>query len=281
MTDKTVQLTQGPVRYREEGEGPPVVFVHGVLVNGQLWRKVVPGVAAAGFRCITPDWPLGGHSVAMAADADLTPFGQAKIIADFLEALDLSGALIVANDTGGAITQLLMTRHPERIGGVVLTPSDCFDMFFPPGFRYLKVLAKVPGGMWQVAQSLRFKAVQRLPIAFGLVTKRPIPDDVAAGYVRSFIRNRLIRRDFGKFLRGVDTQLTIDAAKKFPGFRKPVLLAWAAEDRIFPVELAHRLAAVLPEARVVEIADSLTFVSEDQPDELAKQVIAFARVMAD
>ena len=281
MTLKTVQLPQGPVRYREEGEGPPVVFVHGVLVNGRLWRKVVPPVAAAGFRCITPDWPLGGHSLPMAADADLTPFGQAKIIADFLEALDLQDAVIVGNDTGGAITQLLMTRHPERIGGVVLTPSDCFDMFFPPKFRFLTLLAKIPGGVWQIAQPLRFKVLYRLPIAFGLVTKRPVPDDVVAAYVRPLIQDRLIRRDFGKFLRGVDTQLTIDAAKKFPAFRKPVLLAWAAEDRIFPVALAHRLAEVLPDAKVVEIPDTLTFVSEDQPDELAKQLIAFARVMAD
>jgi len=281
MTDRTIQLPQGPVRYREEGEGPPVVFVHGVLVNGRLWRKVVPPVAAAGFRCITPDWPLGGHSLPMSADADLTPFGQAKIIADFLEALDLDDVLVVANDTGGAITQLLMTRHPERVGGVVLTPSDCFDMFFPPLFRYLTLLAKVPGGVWQLVQPLRVKAFHRLPIAFGLVAHRPLPDDVVKGYFRPVLKDRLIRRDLRKFLRSVDTQLTIDAAKKFPAFRKPVLLAWAKEDRIFPVELAHRLAELLPDAKVVEIPDTLTFVSEDQPDELAKQVIAFARVMAD
>jgi pimeloyl-ACP methyl ester carboxylesterase len=281
MTLKTVDLPQGPVRYRDEGDGPPVVFVHGVLVTGELWRKVVPPVADAGFRCLVPDLPLGAHSLPMAADADLTPIGQAKIIADFLEALDVSGALIVANDTGGAITQLLMTRHPERVGGVVFTPSDCFDQFFPPLFRYLTWFAKVPGGVWQLVQPLRFKAFARLPIAFGLVSHRPIPDDVVKGYFRPALTDRLIRRDLRKFLRSVDTQLTIDAAKKFPGFRKPVLLAWAADDRIFPVALAHRLAELLPDAKVVEIADSLTFVPEDQPDELAKQVIAFARVMAD
>ncbi len=281
MTAKTVQLPQGPVRYREVGEGRPVVFVHGVLVNGELWRKVVPPVAAAGFRCLTPDWPLGGHSLPMAADADLTPLGQAKLIADFLEALDLRDVILIGNDTGGAITQLVMAHHPERLGGVVLTPSDCFDQFFPPGFGYLKLLAKIPGGMWQMAQPLRFKALRRLPIAFGLVAKHPVPDEVEIAYVRPVLTDRLVRRDFRKFLRGVDTQLTIDAAKTFPGFRKPVLLAWATEDRIFPVALAHRLADVLPESRVEEIADSWTFVPEDQPDELAKQVIAFAGVMAD
>ena len=281
MTSKTVRLPQGPVRYREVGEGPPVVFVHGVLVNGELWRKVVPAVAAAGFRCLVPDWPLGGHSLPMPEDADLTPPGQARIIADFLAELDLNDVLVVANDTGGAITQLLMTQHPERLGGVVLTPCDCFDQFFPPLFRYLPLLARVPGGLWSLVQPLRLKALHRLPIAFGLVSRRPIPADVRMGYLRPGIQDRLIRRDLRKFLLDVQPRHTLEAAKRLPGFRKPVLLAWPKEERIFPIELAHRLAELLPDAKVVEIEDSLTFVSEDQPDELAKQVIAFARVMAD
>src|SRR5436305_15283409 len=122
-TEKEVELPGGTIRYRDLGAGSPVVFVHGLLVNGDIWRKVVPAVAAGGLRCLTPDWPLGSHTIPVPG-ADLTPPGVAALIAAFLEALDLQDVTIVANDTGGAITQILMTQHPESVGRVELTPSD-------------------------------------------------------------------------------------------------------------------------------------------------------------
>src|SRR4029453_6472584 len=107
------------IRYHETGNGPAVVFVHGLLVNADLWRTVVPGIAAAGYRCIAPDWPLGSHEIAVPG-ADLTPTGIAALIASFLEALDLRDVTLVANDTGGAMTQILMSRDHDRVGRVVL-----------------------------------------------------------------------------------------------------------------------------------------------------------------
>lgn len=136
------------VTYTETGTRPAVVSVHGLLVNANLWRKVVPEVAKAGVRCIAPNWPLGAHQLPMAPDADLTPPGVAKLIADFLTELDLTDVTIVANDTGGALTQILMANHPERIGRVVLTPCDAFEDFFPPPFDKLPKLARLPGAMW-------------------------------------------------------------------------------------------------------------------------------------
>src|SRR5215469_5235008 len=112
---RTVRLPGGEIAFRERGDGPPVVFVHGLLVNADLWRDVVPVVADAGFRCLAPDWPLGSHDCAMAPDADLSPPGLAGLIEAFLDALDLSEVTLVANDTGGALVQVLMARHPERV----------------------------------------------------------------------------------------------------------------------------------------------------------------------
>src|SRR3954468_14375765 len=106
-----VDVPAGPIRYRERGTGRPVVFVHGLLVNGDLWRKVVPIVAGAGYRCLVPDWPLGAHSVPV-PEADLTPPGLAALNAEFMTALDLDDVTMIANDTGGALTQLVMTDHP-------------------------------------------------------------------------------------------------------------------------------------------------------------------------
>ena len=106
-----IELTPGTIRYRDVGRGEPIVFVHGLLVNGDLWRKVVPPLARS-FRCIVPDLPLGSHVTAMRPDADLTPPGLARLIADLLAALDLRDVTLVGNDTGGALCQLVATRPP-------------------------------------------------------------------------------------------------------------------------------------------------------------------------
>src|SRR2546421_5884610 len=103
---REVELPQGTIRYRERGSGEPIVFVHGVLVNGDLWRGVAPLLADRGYRCIVPDLPLGAHELAMHEDADLTPPGLARLVADFIGALGLDAPVIVANDTGGALTQI-------------------------------------------------------------------------------------------------------------------------------------------------------------------------------
>ena len=123
------ELSAGRIRYRDLGEGPPIVFVHGVFVNSTLWRNVERPLAAAGFRCIGPDWPLGAHSLPMPPDADLTPHGVARLIGEFLDVLDLRDVTIVGNDTGGAITQLPLAGGCERIGRAELTPCDSFDNF--------------------------------------------------------------------------------------------------------------------------------------------------------
>src|SRR5688500_4505160 len=99
---RVVRLPQGPVSYRERGDGPAVLFIHGFLVNGDLWRGVVPGLADD-YRCITPDWPLGSHELPMDERADLTPHGLVRLIDDFMAALALEDVVVVGNDTGGAL----------------------------------------------------------------------------------------------------------------------------------------------------------------------------------
>jgi pimeloyl-ACP methyl ester carboxylesterase len=121
------------VRYRDQGHGDPVLFVHGLLVDGRLWDGVARRVAADGHRAIVPDWPMGSHVAPMEEDADLTPRGQARLVADLIDALGLGRATIVGNDTGGAVSQMVATRHPEVVERLVLTNCDCFDVF--PRFR--------------------------------------------------------------------------------------------------------------------------------------------------
>ncbi|MBJ8343325.1 alpha/beta fold hydrolase [Antrihabitans sp. YC2-6] len=274
-----VALSGGTIRYRERGEGPVVVFIHGVLVNGDLWRKVVPDIAAAGLRCITPDLPFGAHEVPV-PNADLTPPGAADLIAEFLEKLDLRDVTLVANDTGGGITQILMTRHPERIGRVVLTPSDSFERFFPPTIAFLPILARVPGSTRLLTDTLRVRALHRLPFVFGWLTKRPLPRDVIDGYLLPSRQSAEIRRDLRRFLRGINKRHTLAAAEKFGSFDKPVLLAWASEDKFFPLSLAERLQKALPDATLRTIDDCYTFVSEEQPEALIPLILEFVGARA-
>ncbi|HEX9336360.1 MAG TPA: alpha/beta hydrolase [Pseudonocardiaceae bacterium] len=276
-TEHTIDLPGGRLAYRERGTGPTVVFVHGLLVNADLWRNVVPTVADAGYRCLAPDWPLGAHSIPMPPSADLSPPGVARLMAEFLDALDLTDVTVVANDTGGALTQLLMTEHPERLGKVVLTPCDAFDYFLPPGFKPLTMLAAVPGFVWVLSRMARFGFVQRGPLAFGMVVKRMPPPDVINSYLRPTNESAAVRRDTRRFLRGIHSRYTIAAAEKLPEFTRPVLLVGADDDRVFPAKLADRLAELLPDVRRASVADSYTFVPEDQPAELAKLVVDFLR----
>jgi pimeloyl-ACP methyl ester carboxylesterase len=211
----------------------------------------------------------------MKPDADLSPPGVARLIADFLEALDLEDVTIVANDTGGALTQILMVNHPERIGRVVLTPSDCFESFFPPVFSPLPRLLRVPGMTWVVTRLMGIKALERTPFVLGWVSKRPIAPEFVSSYAHPSTTSAAIRRDLRSFVTQVHRRHTLAAAEKLRGFAKPVLLAWASEDKLFPLSLGRRLAEVLPDARLVEVADSYTFVPEDQPAVLAELINEF------
>jgi len=270
------RLPQGTIRYREMGTGEPILLVHGFMVNGLLWRKVAPRLAAD-FRVIAPDWPMGSHPVPLGPGADLTPSGFARLVADFMAELDLRNVTLVGNDTGGAMCQLVAVNHPERLCLLGLTPCDAYDHFPPPLFRPLKAIARIPGGIRVVIASLRPRPAQRLPISYGWTTKRPIEDRILDAWLAPARRDAGIRRDIAALLRGAHPRHTLAAAERFGEFRRPVLIAWAPEDKFFPFEYGERLAAAFPDARLEVIEDSRTFVSEDQPERTAQLIADFAR----
>jgi pimeloyl-ACP methyl ester carboxylesterase len=270
------RLSQGTIQYRESGEGPPIVFIHGLLVDGRLWRKVTP-LLEDRFRCIVPDLPLGSHTSPMSPDADLTPPGLARIVAGFLDALDLQEVTLVANDTGGAISQITAANHPERIGRLLLTNCDAFENFLPPAFRPMQWAARVPPVLSGVLQGMRFAPMRRLPNAYGRLIKRDFAGAPTREWVEPYLSDREIRRDTVKVLRGIDPRYTIEAAEKLREFDRPAMLAWAVEDRFFNIAFAERLAAAIPGATLERIDDSYTFVSEDQPERLAELIARFAR----
>jgi pimeloyl-ACP methyl ester carboxylesterase len=268
-------LQQGTIRYRDEGSGPTVVFVHGALVNGRLWDPVVDRLRDR-FRCVVPDLPLGSHERPLAAHADLSPRGLAALLAQILDALDLEDVTLVGNDTGGALCQLLVVEEPERVGRLVLTDCDAFGDFPPKAFKPLVAAAKIPGGLRALLEPMRARPARRLPLAYGWLAKRPIPDDVMDEWALRALKDPGVMADLRKALSGLDPATLLDNTPKLSSFTRPVLLAWSREDKFFKVEHAHRLAAIFPDARVEELTDAYTFVSWDQPDRVAELIAGFA-----
>jgi pimeloyl-ACP methyl ester carboxylesterase len=269
---KEIDLPAGRIRYREAGSGKPIVFVHGYLVDGRLWDGVVDRLGDR-YRCIAPDWPIGAQQVAMKPDADLTPYGIAATIASLLEALDLEDVTIVGNDSGGAMSQVLVTRHPERVGRLVLTNCDTHENFPPGMFKAMPPLAKLPGGMTVLAAPFRIGAVARA--AFKPFARTRIPDELISSWMEPGMRDPEVRRDLKKVTVGMNKRYTLEAAEKLRGSELPILLTWAAGDRYFPITYAERLASAAGNARIVEIPDSKTFVPIDQPQRLADEITGF------
>ena len=275
---RTLELSEGRIRAHVTGEGPPIVFVHGVLVNANLWRKVVPRLE--GCTCVTLDLPLGSHLEPMPAGADLSAPGLALMIAEAIEALELDEVTVVGNDTGGGLTQLMAVRRPERLARLVLTSSDAFENFPPRFFRIVLAPAQIPGAIPVVFAGMRLRPLRRLPIAYGWLSNQPIERKAEDSFVLPLLAEGGIRRDLRKVLAGLDSKYTVDAAARLTAFDKPVLIAWSTDDRFFPPAHAERLAKVLPNARLEWIEGARTFSPEDGPERLADLIGSFVRAPA-
>lgn len=274
---KVLDLPGGrPLAYHDVGDGPALVFVHGLLVNANLWRKLVERLAPD-FRCVALDLPLGSHNLPLPAGTSNTVPDVAASIADAIEALGLDDVTLIGNDSGGALSQIVVTTRPERIGRLVLTSCDYRDNFPPKLFSYFKPAAAFPPLMWALLQPMRFHLPRRSPIAFGWLTKRPIERAAEDSYILPVLRDRAVRADANAFIRSADVAQTNAAADRLPQFDKPALMAWAADDRVFPVADAHKLAADLPQGRVELVEDAYTFAMEDNPDRLAQLIAGFVR----
>ena len=272
---KEATLRAGRIEYYESGTGEPLVLLHGLALSATFWRKVVPGLTGR-FRCIVPTLPLGGHRTAMTPNADLSPPAVADLVVELLDVIGVDQAIVVGNDTGGAIAQLVATRHPDRVRALVLTPCDAFNHFLPWKFKHLQALARVPGGAWQTSRLVQFAWFRRSPLALGLLSKYGVPDDVSAEWVLPLRDDAAVRRDLVKVLRGISTKHTQAAAQALPRFDKPALVLWAREDRVFPTTDGERLAALLPRGRYEALDDTHTYIPEDQPDALVTALLKFA-----
>lgn len=269
-----IDLPQGQVRYRLAGPGnsatPPVVFVHGLLANGELWTGVADHLATSGVRSYAPDLPLGSHPIALRPDADLSPRGVARLVTSFLAALDLTDVTLVGNDTGSALCQFVIDADASRIGRLVLTNGDAFDQFPPKPLAAVFRLGRRPAGIYALMSIMRptwiRQRIQRQNAS------SPIDPALTRRWITPALAERGVRRDTAKFLRGVNPAELLEISTRLQRFTKPALLLWGDDDRFFPISLAHRLQDAFPNARLVEIPDGRLFFPLDEPQRVADEI---------
>jgi pimeloyl-ACP methyl ester carboxylesterase len=272
-----LELDAGPIAYRDSGgSGPPLVLLHGLLMDSGLWDEVTAELTPD-FRCIRPTLPMGAHRKPMRDGADLSLRGQVRILVEFLDRLELREVTLVFNDWCGAQI-MIAERWDQRVGRIVFASCETYDNY-PPGLpgRVAALAAAVPGGLAAALKPLRFRALRRLPLTFGLMSKRPVPNRLFDRWLEPARTRAEIRSDLRKYAGDTRSgrEELLAANPKLGQFRRPVLVAWAAEDRVMPLAAGRRLAESFPNARFIEIPDSRTLIPIDQPHALAEAITRF------
>jgi pimeloyl-ACP methyl ester carboxylesterase len=268
--ERDVELPQGTVRVYEQGDGPVLFFVHGLLVSHTLWELVAERLADS-HRCVSIDLPLGAHREPMRPDADVSPRGLAGMIAGVMEQLDLRDVTLVGNDTGGALCQLVVAHHPERLAALVLTTCDAYEHFPPPALKPMLLLPRSRRIGDAFLRLGKFAPVRDALIA--PVNKRRSKERSQA-WVEPLSTDAGVRRDVLRFIARIDNADTIAAGQALKSFGRPALVVWTRGDRFFPEADGRRLAEDLS-APLEVLDDTRTFIPLDQPDRLAELIQAF------
>ena len=273
----SVTIAGGTLDYRTLGpadsERPPVVFVHGFLVDSTLWDPVAAQLAEHGVRSVLVDWPLGSHRTPMNAEADLSPIGVARMINEVLDALGLTDVTLVGNDTGGALCQLLLADDASRIGRLVLTNCDAFENFPPKAFVPLFHIAKHPLLTKAMLAPTRLRAIRHSPLAYGLLLRAPRNAEMTRRWIAPSLGDRAIRDDIARFARAFDGKALVAIAPALREFTGPTRIVWGMSDRCFTLSSARRLADAFADARLIEVPEATTFVSIDAPDAVTAAIL--------
>ncbi|MFE3026729.1 alpha/beta fold hydrolase [Nocardia tengchongensis] len=270
-----VEVSAGRVHYTERGEGPPVVLLHGLLMNHTVWDEVL-GKLPGGFRYVLPDLPLGAHPEPLRADADLTMRGLNQLVAEFLAALDLRDVTLVHSDWGGG---LFLTAYglDERVARLIVLPCEAFGNF-PPGLpgKTAVLACAVPGGITMALRQLRVPWLRSTPVMFGWMARRRLDDDLVRGWTEPGLRDKRIQRDLLAYARShrskAEFVANTEALRDFPG---EALILWSSAGKVMPREHGRRLADLIPKARLVEIDDAYVLSMLDRPDAVAAAMSAF------
>lgn len=273
---KIVDVAAGTIEYRDQGDpnGPPVVLLHGLLMNDAQWDLALP-LLPSGFRYLLPVLPMGGHRIPMRPDADLTMPGMIGIVADFLDALDLTDVTLVVTDWGGPLF-LTDTGRDKRVSRLVICPCESFDNF-PPGFPgKVSVLAtRNPATTYLAMRQLKIGWLRRQWLVFGQMAKKPVPQAIIDKWLTPGLADRRIRRDLVKYAQSkFSRDELIRSTNALSDFAGPALVLWS-NNPVMPASHGQRLAELLPNGELRHVDDAYVLTMLDQPDQTAKQIGTF------
>lgn len=275
-------MTVGDARvaYYEEGEGPPLLLIHGCPFSSFIWRKVI-GELSTHYRCLAPDL-LGLGDTETAPDADWSLPAQAAMVVGLLDGLDIERAHMVGHDHGAAVAQLLAVEHPERIDRLVISNAEAYDNWPSAAERPFLTLVQLPllgdAALWLWAR----RWAVRLSLIEGKAVHNPkvLTTELLNGYIRANMSDRHRRAKSKRFLAGqsdpANNRVTLDLLDGLRRFDHPTLLVWAAEDPHFGPKWGERLLHDIPGAvRLELLPETGHLLMEERPERFAALVDQF------
>ncbi len=264
-----VPTRSGPASYIDTGgPGRPALFVHGVGSSSYLWRHVIDQLGGQ-RRCVAFDLPLHGRTPA-AADQDFSLPGLARFLADGCDALELTGIDVVANDTGGAITQVFAAGHPERLHTLTLTNCEAHDNVPPKALLPAVLLARM-GLLAPLAPRLVRDIPRARQRAFGRVYQdiTNLPEEIARAWLEPLAGTGESARQFQRLMTSLHARDLLAVEPALARLQVPTLIVWGTGDRAFRLKWAYWLRDTIPGAtEVVEIDGGRLFFPDERADEL-------------
>jgi pimeloyl-ACP methyl ester carboxylesterase len=240
-------------------------------MNDAQWNLALPFLPLAGFRYLLPVLPLGGHRIPMRSDADLTMPGMVDVVADFLDALDLTDVTLVVSDWGGPLF-LTDAGRDKRVARLVICPSEAFENF-PPGFpgKVTWLATRTTGTVKLAMRQLRIGWLRNRFFMFGMMAAKPIPQDVVEAWTDPGLADVRIRRDLLKYARTKFDNAELNrATNRLADFDGDVLVLWS-RNRVMPVAHAESLAEMTG-GTVRYVDDAKALIMLDQPEETARAI---------
>ncbi len=270
---RTVATPSGAIGYVERGSGPAALFVHGVLLNGYLWRHQLEALGDL-RRCIAVDLLAHGRTEA-AAGQDVSVTANAHMLAQFLDALGIDQVDLVGNDSGGGICQIFAALHPRRVRSLVLTNCDTHDNWPPEAFQpFVKMVAA--GGLEDTLRAmLADKAVYRAALAPAYERPEAVTDDVIETYLRPFLDSPERLRELERFVNAFDCRHTLAVEDALRRLQSPTLIAWGTGDAYFPLEWSKWLQQTIPgTTRRTEFEGARIFFPEERWQDFNRELRA-------
>src|SRR5437879_1857840 len=274
-TRNSVQTASGRISYTEQGTGPVALFVHGVLLNGYLWRHQLEDLSNI-RRCIAVDLLAHGDTE-IAPDQDVSVTANAKMLKEFLDALKIDQIDLVGNDSGGGICQIFAALHPERVRSLTLTDCDTHDNWPPEAFKPFLAMAANGGLRGTLEAMLADKSSYRSPNALGPAYEDPgqLSDEDIEAYLQPFVRTEQRTRDLQRFLAAFDNKHTLAVEDRLKTLKAPTLIVWGTDDVYFDVKWSHWLAENIPGTRRrVEFKGARIFFPEERWEEFDRELRA-------